>query len=357
MKLVELDGYTLVNLDEADMQYMNQRLAVSPAVNRGYLAGLASSPTGGKLSGTFIYAHPPDYVGQRTMDWGTREWRGLFKWLKELGIDTVIYQAAAWFEVRECYYHSKVFSDYRTWNSLDALLEAVAAEGLTLFLGGLGNLMTFDENITAEALTTDCEMQLACYRELQALYAGGFHGFYISPETCFSGRRQPEREKLLNTYYGEICRGLKTLRPDLPILFSPATFYWADTAQAAYDFLFNIFQGFPFDILCPQDSIGVLGNQLPHLPETFAVWQRISQALGVELWVNVESFELSRTGTTQDFVSADFKRLAVQLAHARQVGRKIVSWEIPYFYSPLSGEGGIQLRQAYLASLAAGERE
>jgi hypothetical protein len=236
-------------------------------------------------------------------------------------------------------------------------MEAVAAEGLTLFLGGLGNLLTFDEKATAEALNRDRDMQLECYRELQTLYGGGFHGFYISPETGFPGSRQPERERLLDGYYRAICRELKGLRPELPILFSPATFYWAGSDQAAYDFLFNVFQGSPFDILCPQDSIGVLGNQLPHLPATFFTWQQVSQALGVELWVNVESFELVQTGTTQDFVAADFKRLAVQLAHARQVGQKIVSWEIPYFYSPLAGERGMKLREAYLASLAAGERE
>lgn len=356
MKLVEVDGYTLINLDEAGQQYMNRRLAETLPLNQRYLAGLTSAPTGGRLTGTFIYAHPPDYVGQRTMDWGVPEWRALFQWLKEMEIDTVIYQAAAWTEVRECYYPSQVFAAYRTWNALDALMEAVAAEGLTLFLGGLGNLITFDDEVTAVALHTDRDQQLACYHELQALYAGGFQGFYISPETAFSGRRQPEREQRLNAYYGDICRELKAMRPDLPILFSPATFYWPGRTQANYDFLFNIFQGCPFDILCPQDSVGVLGNPLPHLPASFAIWQQISQVLGVVLWVNAESFELSRTGTTQDFVAADFKRLAVQLAHARQVGQKIVSWELPYFYSPLAGERGIQLREAYLASLSAGAR-
>jgi hypothetical protein len=38
------------------------------------------------------------------------------------------------------------------------------------------------------------------------------------------------------------------------------------------------------------------------------------------------------------------------------VGEKIVSWEVPYFYSALAGERGLRLRQAYLDSIARGER-
>ena len=79
--------------------------------------------------------------------------------------------------------------------------------------------------------------------------------------------------------------------------------------------------------------------------------------LSFHLWVNIESFQRDKCGTSQDFVSADFKRLAVQLANANQVGERIVSWEVPYFYSSLAGERGLALRKAYQNSLAAGERE
>jgi hypothetical protein len=109
--------------------------------------------------------------------------------------------------------------------------------------------------------------------------------------------------------------------------------------------------------MCPQDSVGTFGNRLPHLKPSFAIWKQVCQELGFQLWVNVESFERVLCGTAQDFVPADFKRLAAQLAHAARVGEKIVSWEVPYFYSPMAGERGINLRRAYLASLQAGERE
>jgi hypothetical protein len=290
------------------------------------------------------------------MDWGVTQWRQLFQEMKEMEIDTVIYQASAWAEVRECSYRSSIFADFRTWNSFDPLLEAVAKEGITFFMGGLGNLYAFDYNATSETLSHDAELQLACYDELLELYRGGFHGFYMSPETGFPGQRQPEREKLLNRYYREVCLGVKYRTPDIPILISPGTYYQEGMDEDIHGFLFHLFEGCAIDIVCPQDSIGTFSNRLPQLKPSFAIWKRVCNDIGARLWVNVESFERDRIGTSQDFVAADFERLAVQLSHAARVGEKIVSWEVPYFYSPMAGERGITLRRKYLRSLHAGER-
>ena len=356
LHFLEQEDFTLVVPGPEDAEWYNSNMNYSRELNRQYLEALSEPPKGGHLSGTFIYAHPPDYIGRPTMTWGVAEWRSLFRELKELGVYIVIYQAAAWVEVKECYYRSKRFSDYRTWNSFDALMEAVAAEGMTFFMGGLGNMLAFDWNATAQTLATDRENQLACFQELVELYRGGFHGFYMSPETGYPGQRQPEREKLLNTYFYEVCQGVKEVMPDLPILLSPGTFYVEGHEQDIHDFLLNLFKGCPIDIMCPQDSIGTFGNRLPHYQPAFAIWQQVCTEIGCELWVNVESFERVKIGTAQDFVPADFKRLATQLSNAIKVGKKIVSWEVPYFYSPMAGERGIQLRQDYLASLSAGER-
>jgi hypothetical protein len=290
------------------------------------------------------------------MEWNVADWRLLLQELKEMGIDTVIYQAAAWLEVHECYYPSRLLKDFTTWDSIGALCQAVSAEGMTLFLGGLGNLMAFDEKITNQAIQMDIEMQLAVFNELVERYRGGFQGFYMSPETAFPGMRQPERELRLNRYFLTICQGVKDILPGIPVLASPATFYTAGKETEIHDFLYNLFAGVPIDFMTPQDSIGTYGNRLENLQPSFAIWKQLSQEIGFHLWVNVESFQRYRIGTECDFLPANFRRLAVQLANASQVAEKIVSWEVPYFYSSLAGEPGTRLRQAYLASLAARER-
>ncbi len=355
-RFLKQDDFTLITPGPEDVESLSRTMEQAQQQNRKFLDELQEIPHGGRITGSFIYSHPPDYIGRPSMHWGKTEWQALMRELKEMGIDTVIYQAAAWVEVQESNYPSRFLSHSKTWNSIEPLCNAVVLEGMNLFLGGLGNLKAFDANATDAEMDRDCETQLAVFRELSNLYADGFHGFYMSPETAFPGQRQPEREKLLNRYFRRICQGVKEIEPGIPILASPATFYEEDRDVEIHDFLFNLFTGVPIDFMTPQDSIGTFGNRLQTLGPSFAIWKRLSEEIGFHLWVNVESFQRASIGTPSDFVPADFERLAAQLASASQVAEKIVSWEVPYFYSPLAGERGVRLRQAYLASIEAGER-
>jgi hypothetical protein len=356
LHFLEHDDFTLVIPGTEDKEWYQRNMEYSRQMNREYLEALAEPPKGGRLSGSFIYSHPPDYIGRPTMAWGASQWSDLFRELKAMGVDTAIYQAAVWLEVRESNYPSRLFADFKTWDSIAQLCEAASRERMTLFLGGLGNLMCFDVNATSETYQRDRDAQLECFCELKELYGGGFQGFYMSPETGYPGGRQPEREVLLNQYFKQVCEGVKAEMPGLPILLSPGTYYIPNHDQDIYDFLFAIFKDCPIDIMAPQDSIGTFGNRLLHLKPSFEIWSRLCKTLGFALWVNAESFERVDIGTAQDFVSADFRRLAVQLSHASQVAEKIVSWEVPYFYSSLAGERGIRLRREYLSSLERGER-
>ncbi len=356
LHFLELDDFTLVVPGPDDIAWYQKNMGYSKELNHQTLDTVQEPPRGGRLTGSFIYSHPPDYIGRPTMKWGVTEWRELFQEMKEMGIDTVIYQAAIWLEVKESNYPSKLFPDFRTWDSVGSLCSAANLENLTLYLGGLGNLMCFDVNATADTYKRDRDAQLACFRELKQLYGGGFQGFYMSPETGYPGARQPEREKLLNRYFKQVCEGVKAEMPDLPILMSPGTYYIEGQDQDIFDFLYEIFKGCPVDYMAPQDSIGTFGNRLPHLKTSFEIWSKVCQSLGFTLWVNAESFERVKIGTSQDFVPADFKRLSMQLSIANQFAEKIISWEVPYFYSKLAGEAGLQLRQAYMDSIERGER-
>ena len=357
LNFLELEEYTLVIPGPDDISWYERNMAYAGELNRGFLKTVTDPPKGGRLSGSFIYAHPPDYIGRHTMNWGVAEWQDLFREMKEMGIDTVIYQAAVWLEVKESYYPSKLFPDFKTWDSVGSLCEASAREDMMLYLGGLGNLMCFDWNATAETFQRDRDAQLACFQEIKSLYEGGFQGFYMSPETGYPGARQPEREVLLNQYFRQVCEGVKAEMPDLPILMSPGTYYMKGHDQDIYDFLVGIFKDCPVDYMAPQDSIGTFGNQLPHLDTSFEIWSRVCESLGFTFWVNAESFERVKIGTSLDFVSADFNRLAIQLSTANKYAEKIISWEVPYFYSELAGERGVELRKAYIESLIKGERE
>lgn len=352
LRVLEQNGFTLVVPDDETAIGLQGLMDRGRPSNRDYLDRHTGALTPGRITGSFIYAHPPDYIGRPTMEWGVREWRDLLRELKALGIDTVIHQAAAWVEMRECYYPSGRFASYRTWDSLSKLVEASAAESMTLFLGGLGNMLAFDEAATVETLDADADAQLACFNELLA-YRGGFQGFYMSPETGYPGARQPEREKLLNGYYSRVCRGVKDRMPELPILMSPGTYFYPGHERDTHDFLVQMLAGCPVDILAPQDSIGTFGNTLANYRPAFQIWRDVCRTLGITLWVNAESFERVRIGTTSDFDPTPIERLTAQLSLAAEFGEKIVSWEVPHFYSASAGQGGLALRDDYLRRILA----
>lgn len=352
LRFLEQPDFTLVVPDEGMVGTVRELMAAGKPANDAYLAALPKQRPIGRITGSFIYSHPPDYSGRPTLTFGVAEWREQLRELKALGIDTVIYQAAVWAEIRECYYPSRHFTGYRAWDSLSKLVEAVAAESMTLFLGGLGNMLAFDEQITRETLDADAREQLICFRELMA-YRGGFQGFYMSPETGFPGARQPERERLLNGYYSQVCRGVKELMPELKILMSPGTYYYDGRERDIHDFLASLLSGCPVDIMAPQDSIGTFGNTLRDYRPAFTIWRDVCRTLGIELWVNSESFERVRIGTASDFEPASIERLNAQLILAAEFGAKIVSWEVPHFYSASAGPAGLRLRSDYLKRLEA----
>ena len=112
----------------------------------------------------------------------------------------------------------------------------------------------------------------------------------------------------------------------------PSTLYRENSAEEIHDFLYNLFAHLP-DPHPLSGSIrsALFGNRLPQLQLLFQIWKQVSHELGCRLWVNIESFQRDQIGTPNNFGPADFKRLAVQLAHAAQVGEKIVKLEVPYF--------------------------
>lgn len=349
-RITKNEGISYYAPDEADMDCYRRARGKSRELNARYLSN-ASKPTAiGAITGSFIYAHPPDYLGRPTLDYRVREWQGLLKELRAYGVDTVILQASAWKELGECYYGSACLSFPKRWNILDPLLDAVALENMTLFLGGLGSTVLWDTSPRGKALDAICREHVAVFRELSR-HAGRFHGLYLSPETGFPGSRQPQRERFINTFYRRVVGEIKALTDGLPVVISPATQAFSENAHDAQAYWHALLHDTSIDIVAPQDSIGTFANQLPHLQSSFKIWQTVCAAVGAHLWVNVEVFESSELGSLNAFAPAPFSRVQHQLAHAGDVGEKVIAWELPYFFSSFSGARGPVLRDAYLASL------
>ena len=322
-------------------------------LNAEFLARIDQPPTGGRLSGTFIYAHPPDYRGRPTLADTEQDWQALFRELKEIGITTIILQAAAWAEFRECYYPSKLFHGFRTWNVLDPLVKASMAEQMTLYLGGVGILYGHIELGTEsgdlQQAKQAAERELKSYQELLVLYRGGFQGYYLAPETAYHHGMNPAHYRCYHEFFKRATNGVKDLTPELPILTSPYTTYCPGHEPEAIDCLTRLHAGCPITAFAPQDSIGTFNN-LSFLEKGLTIWKEVCRCKGAEFWVNCESFSITNFGgPICTIVPADFQRFAIQLDTAARLGAKqLISWEAPYFLARDGDDRARQLRRDYL---------
>ncbi len=225
------------------------------------------------------------------LDYGLHEWRTLLQELKDLGIDTIILDAAARLDRHESYYPSRLFGEYNQRNVLAPFLHAAAHEDLAVFLGGAAGQV---KAVNRSALDT----RLECFRELCA-YRQDFHGFYVDVPECYSS--EPfDHTPVLNEWLVKLCSGMRNLAPEMPILLAPPI------GDLSFDTLNSIYHDLPVDILAPRDSIGTGLTSLHRLQENLDNWKNLSSSLGTELWVTVEPFEQFPTVQADQIHSAEF---------------------------------------------------
>ncbi len=306
----------------------------------------------GTLSGSFIYAHPPDYRGRPSLHFDVAAWRAVFREFKEIGIDTAIWQASAWLEFEECYYPSKQLAGFKQWNVVEPMLEAARAESMTVYLGTLGffkgelALGIRDGDIRKAQETA--RLELACFRELRDLYGGGFQGYYVSHEVAYWPGRPPHVYKHGGAYFERLTAGIKEMEPELRILASPETYYSKGREQESVDCMMETFSRAQIDIFAPMDCIGQM-QQLDTLETELGVWKEVSRAKGSEFWVNCESFLIADpVGAVIRIEAAEPARFLYQMTVADKMGaRKLITWEAMHFMDPAGEPKARALGQAY----------
>ena len=284
------------------------------------------------VTGTFIYAHAPDYRAN-TLEWNRTQWLERLKALKDRGIDTVIFQAAAWKELRECYYPGKIHAGYKCWDVLTPAMEAANALELTFFMGEFGAVENWQgkQNGTRESMQQELDEHCRCLEELFTLYDGGFQGIYLTSESGYTGKRDAEFEDAAATFYGELCGMIRSAQPGKPILISPFSFDCGNKLEEMADYWQTVFSRAVPDILAPQDSIGTLCVTLDRQWKIYEQWRKTAAALGCTHWSNIELFEVNfpKAGNTR-LTTAPEKRIMAQLQAARGI-QKCICWEMLSF--------------------------
>jgi hypothetical protein len=295
-----------------------------------------------RISGSFIYAHPPDYKGCPALNWNSEAWAELFTEMKQAGIDTVIFQAAIWHELGEAYYKSDYFKNiYKTYPVIEAMLTAAQKINLRVFLGGYGCTIGWSKCLDKRTVNAEVSKQLHCIKELLE-YRDLFEGVYFSPETAVSANRDIAKEKFLNELYCRYFSELKSLSPQHKILMSPATKHGNDNGEIIIDGWSNVLNKVPLDIMAPQDSIGCAGCNLGIQQAAWDIWKKICDNSNIELWANVELFERRSFGGPAPLIPAAPERVIAQIDNIAGFVQKIICWEYPYF-AGTKGSAGAEL--------------
>lgn len=284
------------------------------------------------ITGSFITAHAPDYVGVHTLDWDENRWSELFQSMKHDQIDTVVLQASLWHELGECYYRTERFAgEYRSWNVVEPMLKAARANDMTVFLGCYGSVAGWKEGREGlEASRLEIIRQLDCLQELLQ-WRDYFDGLYFTPETAFRGIRNPETESMLNLLYRNFFGRVREMAPDKKLLISPGSKYFPGADDDFLAFWTSVFDKALPDIIAPQDSVGCCGCTLENLPDMWKLWKKLTDQLNITLWSNVELFERTEFGGPAPFRRADENRIARQVAVESVYAQKLICWEYPTF--------------------------
>ena len=315
-------------------------------INRSFLERHQEMPLATmKITGSFISAHAPDYVGVPTLHWGVDHWRREFRVMKEAGLDTVILQAAAWKELEECYYPSDVLKSFEAFDVLSPLAEAASLEKMLLFMGGLGSVSGWDLQ-NEEKTRREIELHTSVLSELAQRYGNGIAGFYFPCETAFRGERRPEHELQYGKILGDFCRTARELLPGKAIVMSPSSKYFEGKSAdflACWERIFSF--GTP-DILAPQDSIGCGGCNLANQASMWKLWKELATEVGCRLWANIELFERRTFGGEDPFDAATPERVQCQLANVAPYVEKCVCWEFSTFVNG-QANGADALRKVF----------
>ena len=278
------------------------------------------------ITGTFVAAHAPDYVGTPTLHWDVARWRDEFRRLKAKGMDTAVLQAAAWKELEECYYPSRALADFTAFDVVAPLVEAAAECGVTLHLGALGTVTGWSM-LSGDALAGEIELHKAVLRELAERFGDAIAGFYFPCETAYRGVRDVAHEEQYAEILKVFCETARQLLPGGKIVMSPSSKYFAGKEEEFLGCWKSIFSKATPDILVPQDSIGCGGCDLQTQPAMWRLWDRLAKSLKMALWANIELFERRSFGGEAPFVTASPQRVAWQRANVTPCVSKCICWE------------------------------
>jgi hypothetical protein len=291
--------------------------------------------------GTFIQ----DYL---VRDWGDAKWRSEFRYMKQVGMDTLIFGSACDSRHKTTYYPTEMpgFRQARGHNdTLGKCLKAAEKEGVKVFVG-----LNFHEDWWKKGATDpewlNAQMRIGndiadeIYKRYHAIAPNALYGWYWIWEVDNLNFNTPERRAALAAALDVNAKHLHSIAPTMPVMLCPFMNYRLGTPEEYGDMWSYVFANCSLgrgDIFAPQDCVGAGGLTLDRVPAWFsALGAAVKTKPGLRFWSDTETFDQT------DWTSAPLDRFIAQMKAVQPYVESCITFAYSHYYSPNNSAMGFQ---------------
>lgn len=290
-----------------------------------------------KITGTFIDEISHDIPHQ---NWGPEEWEQDFRYMRAIGIDTVILIRSGYrrFITYPSAYLQNTYGCYKPPIDLVKLfLELAEKYGMKFYFGLYDSGHYWDSGNLQHEIDANRYVIEEVWKEYG--HYNSFGGWYLSMEISRRTKGATDAFRTLGMQCKDISGGLPTFispwidgKKAVMAASSQLSKEEAVSLQQHEEEWGEIFEGIQGAV----DAVAFQDGHIDYheLPAFFEVNKRLADAYGMECWTNAESLDRDMP---IKFMPIKFEKLRLKLVAARQAGYdKAITFEFSHFMSPQS---------------------
>lgn len=293
-----------------------------------------------QITGTFIqlfekinYPNPP-------IDWNINEWLEEIRYMRKIGIDTVIIQFSMY--DNDVYYPSLSCGKMVTNNDqIGNILKACNKEGLFVYLGLALDSRWWKGTWNVKFLSSLREKNIKVAKELISKYGkykcikGWYLPFEIEDRTLLSTKA----EKILTEFMKDVVNELRYLNPNFPVILSPYFLGIIPSETLAFKWV-KLFKMIGIDIVVIQDGAGRKNHRISNemIYKYFKVFNEEFKKNNIRLWVDMEIYNQIKDWPNWDAKTIDIESVRDRLYILGPLVEKIVCFEFTHYMSPRRGK-------------------
>lgn len=301
-----------------------------------------------QITGTFIQLFKKVNYPKPPLDWDSNLWLKEIRYMKEIGIDTVIVQYAIYDD--DAYYQSKFGKMVTKTNQIECILSACQNEGLNVYLGLILDSKWWKGVRNSSFLNQLKERSIAVAEELLSKYGryNCIKGWYLPFEVEDRAWFKTEREEILVDFLKDTIKKLKKLTPGFQIIISPYFLGMIPPEELAFKWA-RLFKSVGIDIVAVQDGSGRKNYKISNenIYKYFKAFKEEFEKNNLKLWVDMEIYSQTKDWPNWDAEPTTIESIRDRLEILGPLVEKIICFEFTHYMSPNIGERQRKLYQIY----------